>query len=161
MFCLLNCGCFYKIQLEEKTSILINVTFILLDLDVSIIYVVNWSVIAFIAILPHWMLSTSISFLALDLWYKKSFTFPRFVFLFRLQVSWYLEKTVSQCSLDWIDSNCYKSRFKGCSENFACSEVHYLYCIFQPAQSLLWGMSYYLFDCIAVIVSSVSWWILE
>lgn len=73
------------------------------------------------------------------------FLFLLFVFLLRLQVSWYLEKTVSQCSLDWIDSNCYKSCFKGCSENFACSEVHYLYCFFQPAQSLLWGMSYYLF----------------
>jgi len=34
MFCLLSCGCFYKFQLEEKASILISASFLLLHLDV-------------------------------------------------------------------------------------------------------------------------------
>lgn len=55
------------------------------------------------------------------------------IFLLRLQIPWYLEKTVSLCSPDWINCNCYKSCSKGCSEYFTYSEMHYLYCIFQPA----------------------------
>lgn len=155
MFCLLNCGCFYKIQLEEKTSILIN-------LDVSIISVVNSSVITFIAILPHWMLSTSISLLALDLWYKKSFTFCFLFSCLDYKSLGILKRQFPNAPLIGLTATATNHVLKD-----AQKILHVQKCITFTASFNRPNLYYEvclitcLFDCIAVIVSSLSWWILE
>lgn len=162
MFCLLNCGCFCKIQLEDKASVLMSATFLFLHLDVLISSVVKWLVITFIAVLPHWILPTWI-----------------YIFSFGSMI-WEIFSFLFSC-LDYKSLGILKRQFPNApligltatATNHVLKDaqkiLHVQKCITFTASFNRPNLYYEvcliicLFDCIVVMLSTLrySWWILE